>query len=110
MLFRSGGGTAAITLLVVNYIVAEVASHLGRTARCFTLSSTLDKPHGYYFSGCCQSNANLSPVRRIEPKPTRDLGHDRPPLGQGGGASFSVDFAADEVAVLAEVVVNLGVD
>ncbi|GIK97834.1 MAG: hypothetical protein BroJett029_20430 [Alphaproteobacteria bacterium] len=32
-------------------VVAEVASQLGSTARCITLSSTLDKPHGYYFSG-----------------------------------------------------------
>lgn len=32
-------------------VVAEVASQLGRTEHSITLSSTLDKPHGYYFSG-----------------------------------------------------------
>lgn len=32
-------------------VVAEATSHLGRDERYITLSSTLEKPHGYYFSG-----------------------------------------------------------
>jgi exonuclease SbcC len=56
--------------------------------------------------GCCQSNGNSSPARRIEPKPTWDLSHDCAPLGQGGRASLLVDFPVDEVALLTEMVVN----
>lgn len=32
-------------------VVAEIASRLARTERLIALSSTLDQPHGYYFSG-----------------------------------------------------------
>ena len=56
--------------------------------------------------GCCQSNANSSPLRRSYPKPKPSLGHDCPPLSQRGGASLLVYLAADEVALLAEVVVD----
>ena len=55
---------------------------------------------------CRQSNENLSPLGRNEPKPNLALSHDCAPLGQGGGASFPVDLAADEVALLTEMVVN----
>lgn len=43
---------------------------------------------------CCQSNPNLSPPRRNEPKPNWPSGYDCPPLGQGRGASLFVDLAA----------------
>ena len=32
-------------------VVAEIGSGLGRTVRIITLSSTLNEPHGYFFSG-----------------------------------------------------------
>jgi len=38
------------------------------------------------------------------------LARDCPPLRQRGGASLFVDFAADEVAFLTEVVVDGGVE
>jgi len=60
--------------------------------------------------GCCQPNGNSSPVRRTEPHSKPGLGHDRPPLRQGSGASFPVFLSADEVALLVEVVVDLAVD
>jgi len=34
--------------------------------------------------GCCQSNANLSPVRRTSPYPELGLAREGPPLSQGG--------------------------
>ncbi len=36
----------------------------------------------------------------------RTLGHDCPPRGQGGDASLFVDLAADEMALLIEMVVD----
>ena len=60
--------------------------------------------------GCCRSKGNLSVAKRNEPKPNCTSGHDCAPLSQGGGASLFVDFAADEVALLAEMVVNRRVD
>ncbi len=62
------------------------------------------------YGRCCQTNGNLSPVRRSEPNPHRRLGHDCAPLGQGGGAPLPVEVFADEVALLAEMVVDLGMD
>jgi hypothetical protein len=59
---------------------------------------------------CCQSNGNLSLARRTSPKPNRSSAHDRAPLGECGRSPLSVDFAADEVALLIEVVVDLTVD
>ncbi len=59
---------------------------------------------------CWQPNANSSRPWRGEPKPDRDLSHDSAPLGQGGGASLSVDLAADEVSLLLKMVVDLAVD
>ena len=34
--------------------------------------------------GCCQSNGNLSPLRRSSPQPWLRLGGEGPPLGQCG--------------------------
>ena len=51
---------------------------------------------------CCQSNGNLSPLRRTEAEPRWDLSHDGPPLGQGSGPSFPVNFAANELALQVE--------
>jgi hypothetical protein len=59
---------------------------------------------------CCQSNPDLSPSRRNDPNPRLALAHDLPPLSQRGGASFSVEVSADEVAFLVEVVVDRAVD
>lgn len=57
-------------------------------------------------SRCCQSNANSSPSRRTLALRGQDLSHDQPPLGQRGRASLAVNFAADEMALLAEMVVD----
>ncbi len=35
-------------------------------------------------AGCCQSNANSSPLGRSSPKPELALPNDLPPLSQGG--------------------------
>ena len=43
------------------------------------------------------------------PKPKQRLGHDSAPLGQRGGASLFVNVARDEMALLIEMIVNLGV-
>ena len=59
---------------------------------------------------CRQSNENLSPLGRNEPKPNLALSHDCAPLGRRGGASLPVDFPTDEVALLVEMVVNRAVD
>ena len=40
----------------------------------------------------------------------RGLGHDCPPLGQGGRASLLVELAADEMALLVEMVGDGSVD
>ena len=55
---------------------------------------------------CCQSNGNLSPAGRRKPKPKWGLSHDCAPLSQGGRASLLVEFPADEMALLTEMVVN----
>jgi CubicO group peptidase (beta-lactamase class C family) len=62
------------------------------------------------FEGCCQSKVNRSPLGRSWPKPDRRLARDCPPLSQGGRASLLVGFAADEVTLLTEVVVEGRVD
>ncbi len=56
--------------------------------------------------GRCQSNGSTSPLWHREPKSILALGQDCPPLGQRGGASLPVDFATDDVAFLAEMVVD----
>ena len=59
--------------------------------------------------GCCQSKANLSPAGRRSPKPEEGLSRDCPPGSQCGVPSLLVDFAADEVSLLIEVVVHRAV-
>ena len=54
----------------------------------------------------CQSNGNLSPRGRTEPKPDPRLGEDCLPGSQCSGSSLLVDFPTDEVALLGEVVVD----
>ena len=40
--------------------------------------------HRLRFGGCCQSNGDLSPVRRTLPYPELRLSRNRTPLGQCG--------------------------
>ena len=54
-------------------VVAEAASQLGRAERCITLSSTLDKPHGFYFSGM-----SGGPVYAVEGAEQRTVEDDEP--------------------------------
>ena len=55
--------------------------------------------------GCCQANANQSPKH---PK-SRRSGRQLTPLGQGSGAVLLEDFAAVEMAVVVEMVMDRGV-
>lgn len=57
---------------------------------------------------CCQSNANSSPIGQLS-RPCPSLAHHDPPLGECGRAAVLV-AVVDEVAFLAEVIVDLVVD
>ena len=60
--------------------------------------------------------AAVSRKRRVSnfwhsvPKPKQRLGRDSAPFGQRGGASWFVNFARDEMALLTEMIVGLGVN
>lgn len=56
------------------------------------------------------SKENSSASKRGSPQPSAGMVGDGPPFGQGGGASLPVDFTAGEVALLAELFVEMGVD
>jgi hypothetical protein len=47
---------------------------------------------------------------RSTPRPKRPLGRESAPLGQCAGSSLFVDLASDEMALLIEVVVDLGMN
>ena len=74
-------------------IIARVRSHTSKVS-----------------TGRCQSNANLS--MRCEPRPlTRDdLYRKGAPLRQCGRASLLVNLPGDEMPLLIEMVVDLGVN
>ncbi len=60
--------------------------------------------------GLCQSNGRVVRAWRSTPRPKRPLGRESAPLGQCAGSSLFVDLASDEMALLIEVVVDLGVN
>jgi hypothetical protein len=60
--------------------------------------------------GCCQSNANSSPLDAACPSPGQASGHEQLPLGQGGRAAGLVGLSIDEVAFVSKVVVDVGVN
>ena len=49
-------------------------------------------------------------VGRSTRRPKRRLGREGAPLGQRGGAPLFVDLAGDEMALLIEMVVDLGMN
>ena len=49
-------------------------------------------------------------VGRSTPRPKRRLGREGAPLGQRGGAPLFVNLAGDEMALLTEMVVDLGMN
>ena len=49
-------------------------------------------------------------VRRSKRRPKRRLGREGAPLGQRGGAPLFVNLAGDEMALLIEMVVDLGMN
>ncbi len=49
-------------------------------------------------------------VGRSKRRPKRRLGREGAPLGQRGGASLLVNLAGDEMALLIEMVVDLGMN
>ena len=60
--------------------------------------------------GLCQSNGRVVCAWRSTPRPKRPLGRESAPLGQCAGSSLFVDLASDEMALLMEVVVDLGMN
>ena len=59
---------------------------------------------GYAVYGCCQSNVNQSPKYTM----TRVSRRKMTPFGQGGGAVFLEGFAAVQVTVEVEMIVDRG--
>ena len=57
--------------------------------------------------GLCQSNGRSS---ALGDRPKRRPGREGAPLGQRGGAPLFVDLAGDEMALLIEMVVDLGMN
>jgi hypothetical protein len=70
-------------------------------------------PLGFYcdqaFVGFCQSNGR-SLMSDVAPRPKRPLRCEDAPLGQRAGSSLFVNLAGDEMALLIEMVVDLGVN
>lgn len=62
------------------------------------------------FNRRCQSNGDLSPIGRHEPKPNRGLSHHGLAGRPCGGPSLLVGFAVDEMALLSEMIVDGGMD
>ena len=60
--------------------------------------------------GLCHSNGRSSAHGAARPGPKRPLGREGAPFGQCGRASLLVDLAGDEMALLIEMVVDLGVN
>ena len=58
----------------------------------------------------CQSNGRVVCAWRSTPRPKRPLGRESAPLGQCAGSSLFVDLASDEMALLIEMVVDLGMN
>jgi hypothetical protein len=58
----------------------------------------------------CQSNGRVVCAWRSTPRPKRPLGRESAPLGQCAGSSLFVDLASDEMALLIEVVMDLGMN
>ncbi len=66
--------------------------------------------YGHEPDGLCQSNGRVVCAWRSTPRPKRPLGRESAPLGQCAGSSLFVDLASDEMALLIEVVVDLGMN
>ena len=62
----------------------------------------------YHGERLCQSNGRVVCAWRSTPRPKRPLGRESAPLGECAGSSLFVDLASDEMALLIEVVVDLG--
>ena len=74
----------------------------GRPAFKFVKYRQLRQEGDDLFGGWCQANANQSPKSHATPSSCRQL----TPLGQRGGAVLFESFAAVEVAVEVEVIVD----
>jgi hypothetical protein len=78
----------------------------GSIARVQSDTLVTDDPAG----GCCQSRRNKSSLGRSSPKSHARSVRDCKPPGQSSCASLLVDFTAEEVTFLVEMVVEGRVD
>ena len=65
---------------------------------------------GKHAAGLCQSNGRSSAYGVARPDLKRHSSREGAPLGQCGRASLLVNLAGDEMALLIEMVVDLGVN
>ena len=64
----------------------------------------------FLLGGAVSRKRRVSNIWRSVPKPKQRLGRDSAPLGQRGRASLFVYFASDEMALLIEMIVDLGLN
>ena len=93
-------------------MVARIGAIPIRDSFCIKLSLDINQvsPQLRDLYGLCQSNGRSSALGAARADPKRRLGREGAPLGQRGGAPLFVSLAGDEMALLIEMVVDLGMN
>jgi hypothetical protein len=85
---------------------AQLIEDLNERRRALELAA---RDARYFSERRCQSNGRSSAPSATR-KPKRPLGREGAPLGQRGRTSVLVDLAGDEMPLLIEMIVDLGVN